>query len=156
MNTGTKKKKTMANQMTPRKEEKNIKRYSSTRTQTDPALTNNLPSKRKVTSPLEEKRIPRRKKPKQGRLTYAEACISSDGLRENNRNDRIQETGNERITVNKRRRISSVPNRTAQLNSPESGEITKWKSSKRQQTCRRKLFWSRSKWVKTGYWHIGT
>lgn len=137
MNTGIKKKKTMATQLTPRKEKRNIKRYSSTRTQTDPALTRNLPSKRKVTSPLEEKRIVRRKKPKQGELTYAEACINSDGVRKNNRKDRIQETDNERITVNKQRRISSAPDRTAQLNSPKSGEITKWKSRKRLQTCRR-------------------
>jgi hypothetical protein len=75
-----------------RKKGKNIKRNSSTENQKDPALIGNLLAKRKVTSPLEEKRITQRKKSRPGECTYAEACISSDGIRENNHNGRSHKT----------------------------------------------------------------
>lgn len=86
---------------------------------------------------LEDKNTIKIIKPRQGEPTYARICIDSEDVRGSDGNNRTVDTGTEWSRANRRRRISSVPDRATKLNAPECSKVNRSQSKKRTQTRRR-------------------
>lgn len=52
-------------------------------------------------------------------------CIGNEDVRGSDGNNRTVDTGTEWSRMNRRRRISSVPDRATQLNAPESAKVNR-------------------------------